>query len=368
MAKRFIGMLLTISMVLVMFAACNKNPVEDVENPDNQQEENQGGEVSAETLDLVVEGVSEYVIVYGENASATDKASAIELQNYLKQISGVEIPAVSDSTEAVEKEIIVGKTNREDAANINREELGTDGFVIKTTDSKLWIVGGEERGTIYGVYEFLEAYLGCRYYTSTIEKVPEMKTISLEPISEDKQIPIFEFRDHEWADYRLDPISIKQKFNGAVAFFNDVSGTDYFNALNFAGGSHVHNLRYFVPAETYFESNPEWFALNKDGTRNPDQLCLSNEEAVQKCIEAVKQWLKDNPNAELISVSQNDNQVECYCDECLQVASEEGGTSSGIYMRFVNQVANAIKEEYPDILVDNLAYRMTRGAPTNTTP
>ncbi len=368
MTKRIISMLLAITMMFAMLAACNnETPVENPDEPDNQ-EDIQGDEVvDYGKITLVSDGLTEYVIVIGENASATDKASAFELQNYLKQISGVEIPVVSDSIEAVEKEIIVGKTNREESSIINREELGTDGFVIKTIGSKLWIVGGEERGTIYGVYEFLEAYLGCRYYTSTIEKIPELKTVSIEPIEEDKQIPIFEFRDHEWADYMRNPISIKHKFNGGVVFFGDNTGTDYFNAISFAG-THVHNIRRFIPADIYFETNPEWFALSKNGKRNPDQLCLSNEEAVQQCIEVVKQWLKDNPNAEIISVSQNDNTSECYCDACLQVASEEGGTASGIYMRFVNKVADAIKEEYPDILIDNLAYQMTRGAPTNTKP
>ena len=363
MTRKIISMLLALSMTLTMLAACNNEPVEDVEDPDDQQEE----VPVSETLDLVVDGSSDYVIVYGENASATDKASAVELQNYLKQISGVEIPVVSDAAEAVEKEIIVGKTNREDEGDFNREELGTDGFVIKTSDSKLWIVGGEERGTIFGVYEFLEAYLGCRYYTSTIEKIPEMKTVSIEPIDEDKQIPIFEFRDHEWADYMRNPISIKHKFNGGVVFNSDITGTDYFNAISFAG-SHVHNLNKMVSANTYFETNPEWFAMNKNGERYSDQLCLSNTEVVDYVISVVKQWLKDNPNSEIISVSQNDNTSECYCDACLQVASEEGGTASGIYMRFVNKVADAIKEEYPDILVDTLAYQMTRGAPTNTKP
>ena len=121
-------------MILSMLSGCNNgNP----EEPDNQ-EELQGDEVVDDgKIILVADGATDYVIVRGENASATDKASAFELQNYLKQISGVEIPVVSDSTEAVEKEIIVGKTNREEAAIIDREELGTDGFVIKTTDSKL---------------------------------------------------------------------------------------------------------------------------------------------------------------------------------------------------------------------------------------
>ncbi|MBQ5624272.1 MAG: hypothetical protein IIU95_00800, partial [Phascolarctobacterium sp.] len=74
-------------MLLTMLAACNNAPVDDVENPDDQQEdvnpnEDQGGEevVLPETLDIVVDGVSEYVIVRGENASPSEITAATELQ------------------------------------------------------------------------------------------------------------------------------------------------------------------------------------------------------------------------------------------------------------------------------------------------
>ena len=184
--RKVLCMLLAMSMMLTMLAACNNDPVDDVENPDNQQEEvkpdeNQGGEdvVVAKTVNLVVDGASEYVIVRGENASPSEITAASELQKYLKQISGVEISIVTDSTEAIEKEIIVGKTNRESEGEFDRTELGDDGFVIKTNEGKLWLVGGEQRGTLYSVYTFLENYLGCRFYTADFEKVPEQKTISL---------------------------------------------------------------------------------------------------------------------------------------------------------------------------------------------
>ncbi len=115
-----LSFLLASAMLMTMLAACNNEPVDDVDNPDDQQKEvkpddNQEGEdaVLPETVDIVVDGASEYVIVRGENASPSEITAASEFQKYLKQISGVEIAIVTDSTEAVEKEIIVGKTNRE---------------------------------------------------------------------------------------------------------------------------------------------------------------------------------------------------------------------------------------------------------------
>lgn len=70
----------------------------------------------------------------------------------------------------------------------------------------------------------------------------------------------------------------------------------------------------------------------------------------------------------MVSVSQNDNTMECQCEECQKISAEEGGQRSGIYMRFVNRVAEALKEDYPGVFVETLAYRQSRGAPSETFP
>jgi hypothetical protein len=65
------------------------------------------------------------------------------------------------------------------------------------------------------IYEFLEKYLGCRFYTATFEKVPQNATITVD-ISEDKQIPVFETRNSFWYDYWNHDISVKLKLNCRV--------------------------------------------------------------------------------------------------------------------------------------------------------
>ena len=165
MAKKLLSMLLALSMMLTVLAACNNDSVDPVGDPNDQQKEenqgNEGDEVISYVLNLVVDGVSDYVIVRGENAYISEVTASTELQSYLKQISGVEIPIVTDSTAPVAKEIVVGKTNRESDGEFNRDELGNDGLVIKSNGQKLFLVGGEKRGTLYAVYTFLEEYLGC---------------------------------------------------------------------------------------------------------------------------------------------------------------------------------------------------------------
>ncbi len=365
--KKTVCTLLAMLMLLTMLAACNKEPVEDVENPDEPQQE----EVFApETVDIVVDGVSDYVIVRGENAYISEITASTELQKYLKQITGVEIPVVTDSTVAVEKEIVVGKTNRENDGAFNRDELGQDGFVIKTDGSKLYLVGGEQRGTLYSVYEFLEAYLGCRFYTANVEKIPEMKTVSLEKIEEDKQIPVFEYREIDWTCFSNGYYCAKRKVNGDFAHGNVEQYNRIYEEVGgpyFTPADDGHNLQRIIPASMFAE-HPEYFALNEDGERTTDQLCFTNPDVFQITLDYLRNLKATYPYSTFIPISQNDVGGYCHCDECEKVNQEEGGVNSGPMLRFVNKVASVLKDEMPDTYVWTYAYQGTREAPVNTVP
>ena len=153
MKKRLYALILAFCMILPLLVSCGEAVPDETDTTD--------AEYIAEGLHLIVDGTSDYVIVKGENASPADANAASELQAYLKQISGAELPIVTDTKAETAKEIIVGKTNRETEGEFPRETFNEDGFIIKTVEDKLYIVGTEERGTLYGVYEFLESYLGC---------------------------------------------------------------------------------------------------------------------------------------------------------------------------------------------------------------
>ncbi len=369
MAKKIISILLALSMMLTVFAACNNEPVVD-ETPDDgqQQEDIQGNDKVEEPFDgilkLVVDGVSDYVIVRGEDAYISEVTASTELQSYIKQISGVEIPIVTDATAPVEKEIVVGKTNREADGEFDREELGDDGLVIKTNGKKLFLVGGEQRGTLYAVYTFLEEYLGCRWYTPLIEKVPEMKTISVEKIDEDKQIPVFEFRDTDWnfgsARYGSNSFAPKLKLNGHTQF-DTTDVPEYGGRMNYI--LYCHTFVHLVPPTVYYNDHPEYYAdkiddVNAANDSNCPQLCLTNPEVLAIATEYARSYCRDNPKG-IFSISQNDNQNYCKCDNCLKAYAEDGNYSD-VLIRFVNSIATELKDEFPDVIFDTFAYQYTR--------
>ncbi len=380
MTKKILSMLMALSMVLAMLAACNNQPVEDVENSKDQQEdtnsdENQGGEeaVLPETLDIVVDGLSEYVIVRGENAYISEITAATELQSYLKKMTGFEIPIVTDITEPTEKEIVVGKTNRESEGEFDRKELGDEGFIIKTEGSKLYLVGGELRGTLYSVYEFLEAYLGCGFYTSEVEKIPVTKTISLDQIEEDKQIPVFVYRETDWynSETVTNNIRVKHRINGSM--ISDEYGGCFGNYLGFI--LWCHTFQTLVPPSKYFAEHPEYYAMDENGNRTggeygnaglDSQLCLSNPEVTQVLIEETRSFLKnysDDPKG-YFSLSINDNRNYCRCPECEAIYAADNNTTD-MHLRVVNAVATALKDEFPNVTFEFLSYFHTRPVPTS---
>ncbi|MBQ6830317.1 MAG: DUF4838 domain-containing protein [Clostridia bacterium] len=322
-------------------------------------------EPKTDTLNLAVDGKSTYVIVVSENATDTERTAASELRSYFSDITGCRLSIKKDSEAPTVNEIVIGKTNREKSGEFDRAELGNDGFVIKTVDKKLFLAGGGDRGTLYAVYEFLEAYLGCRFYTIGAEKVPKTKTIVLDPIGEDKQIPAFEYRCVYWGEYRDNDIAVKRKLSGST---KGAISEEWGGSIDYADDLFVHTFNDFVPPNEYWASHPEYFRLTANGDRDPAQLCLSNPDVLKIITEKVRKHLADNPNAELISVSQEDTTPgNCHCESCRKVDTAEG-SPVGTMLHFVNAVARDIKEDFPQVKIHTLAYQYTRTPPKTVRP
>ena len=114
---------------------------------------------------LFKNGQSEYAIVLCDDASVSEKTAAEELQAYLRQISGAELPLVnSKDLEDGRKHIYVG-FNKEYAAECGVEAPDDidEGYTYRTVGDNIWIYCGKNRGTMYGVYAFLENEFGVRW-------------------------------------------------------------------------------------------------------------------------------------------------------------------------------------------------------------
>lgn len=303
--------------------------------------------------------IGEATIVIGTDSSAAEQNAARELAKYLQIIFDRAFLIVPDTTAPEESEISVGKTNREPEGTIESGELGTDGFIIQIIGNRLFLRGGSDRGTLYAVYEFLEKYLDCRFFAENAERIPKKEAFSLNELC-DKQSSPFECRNVLWKPFFGEQISVKRRINEKSG--ERILTEEWGGGISYVGGF-VHTFERLVDFETYWEKHPEYYSMGEDGERNKYQLCLSNPEVLAVVIERVRTLLRENPDAAIVSISQNDGGNPCLCEHCRKIYEEENGAYSGAVIRFVNAVARAIREEYPDVKLDTLAYQYTRDVP-----
>jgi len=311
---------------------------------------------------IVENGKSEYKIIVSENASPSEKHSAVELQKFLKEISGAGIPVVTDKVPVSDHEIILGDNDHLRGLNvkIDWDKLGDEGFTIRTVNNCLIIAGGKLRGTMYGVYTFLEK-LGCRWFTSKVSRIPKKDRIELKSMDE-TQVPVLEYREPFYTDAFDGDWSARNRMNSTTSrLTKDHGGKIVYSHF-------VHTFDSLLSPKEYFADHPEYFS-EVDGKRISDhtQLCLTNPDVLKISIEKVRQWIKEAPEANIFSVSQNDWHNFCQCADCKAIDDREE-SHSGTMLWFVNQVAEAIKKDYPDKAIDTLAYQYTRKPPKNIKP
>ena len=216
------------------------------------------------------------------------------------------------------------------------------------------IAGGRQRGTMYGVYDLLEDVLGCRWYSSQVRKIPQMKTITI-PDLDIEEKPAFGFRDVYYTDAWKADFAARNRLNGHhMNLDRERGGKVYYRPF-------VHTFRELVPISKYGKSNPEYYSLVK-GERHPKdyetQLCLTNPDVLRISTETVLRWIQEDPKCKLISVSPNDLDNHCECDACAATARELGG-QSGLLLKFVNATADEVAKEHPEVMIDTLAYWYT---------
>ena len=300
---------------------------------------------------LAEDEVSRYRIVVPSAATEHELKAANVLQSYLLQISSTAIPIVAADKAWSKYEILLGQNDRLDDLNIglNFNTLKEDGFLIKTDSMRLIIAGGNEKGTLYGVYTFLEKYLGCRMYSPSVKIIPKQKRIVLADIN-DLQIPVITFRDTHyrvtWHDEYTDWHKLDHDENGERKSW----------------GMWCHTFNALVPPKVYYDEHPEYYAM-VNGERMPTQLCLTNPKVLEITISNLRKRIAAQPDAIYWSVSQNDNKNYCTCENCKVIDNREGSPSGSI-IHFVNQVA----DEFPDKMISTLAYEYGRRAPKTLKP
>jgi len=319
-----------------------------------------------------------YKIIVAENAAVQHLHAAEELRTFLHQITGASFPVYREC-EAVQEIRPEGHRNQlcppkvpsfiyvGDAAFGTRMgytvpcELGKEGYSIYTKEYSLYIVGGHLRGVLYGVYSFLETYCGCRWFTDEVTHIPKRNALEIPEIN-DTQVPVLEYRQPHYTSYPDADWHVRNKCNSTCATLSDLHG----GKINYKG--FVHTFKDILNPDEFFDTHPEYFSeVNGVRISGRTQLCLTNPEVLDLAKKKVRMWLKENPDTAIVSVSQNDNYNCCTCKKC-RALDEAEESHMGSLLTFVNAIADDIKEDYPDVAIDTLAYQYTRAVPKTVRP
>ena len=293
-------------------------------------------------LNIVENGQSDYEIVFMGDETESQYKSAEVLQTYIEKISGAKLAIVDENSQSPDKhKIYVGSRND--------LKLDEHQVKIKSENKNLFISGGSDTAVNNAVYEFLEKYLGCKWFAPNAEKMPASTSISLVLPVEYSYTPEITTRTvHSRLYYENHDYADKQKVT-------------YEAFPRYVPKARVHTFHRFVPEEKFYKSHPEYYAWRGD-KRLPTQLCLTNEAVLDIVIDSVRAMFERTPDASVISVSQDDNQQYCLCDNCSKIDMSEG-SPAGTMIHFVNKVAQA----FPGKTISTLAYQHTR-KPCTTKP
>ena len=312
-------------------------------------------------------------IVLPAEASAVEQTAATELQTYMKKIIGVEMEIVTETGSEDVACIYVGAT---DFASDNKvtfpdNEFG-EGWAIKVVDGSLVLTGGNTRGSLYAVYHFLEDVMGVRWWNYWEETVPEMDEAKIAGDYNVSAVPELLYRDihpGKKATSQTNTFCVKNRLNGD----STNSPIEYGGEEYYGKPAHVHTFnRYFTEAD--YQAHPEWFALYNGGRISYGQMCLTNEELVEEFTNRVLKSIAESyatADAQGINrpryfdVSPNDLPEHCTCTACYASQQEHG--KSGDLLIFVNKIAEAVAEWYPEVYIETLAYAEYNDAPLDDT-
>ncbi len=331
----------------------------------------------AKPLNLTVDGKPNAEIILNDEPSGAVRLAAEELRYWIKRISGAALPIVTEPGNMPVKIYL----NPADAQKLFPEDLeylkpdgkiysGEDGFYVRTRGNSIYIGGNIPKGTQNGVFRFLENNTDIIWTNYN----PNYGTV----YSENKNIKAV------WADDVLKP---RSKYRGTIG------GDKFYKIRNLGNDKTLGETRFgsgfFADGllESYLD-HEEFYALNGDPDKGyvrnrvmyyQAQACLREEAFEHTRDEMLALIKRDREKGRYYTVlccGVEDNWNVCCCEECTQPITLPDGTvltsekiskkesmsdkerryRSNQYWTFINRLAEALREVYPEMSVGALDY------------
>ncbi|MFT5469571.1 MAG: hypothetical protein ACI8UO_004692 [Verrucomicrobiales bacterium] len=331
-----------------------------------------------------------------------DEWAAEELRLHLKLITGIEMPQINAG--AVQDGSFVFHLAQPPAADV--KPLATQESRWMITAEGAWFYGdasGAGTGTLFAVYSFLEEHLGVTWIEPGDDGIVFQKQsqLNLKP-GESSWVPELVFRKIRQT-YRKRPAEepVPERFEPFPEFwhgFREVANQRVEDDVSWQlrmrmggsrpGGGHAFSKWW----ERFGETRIDYFALNKDGKREPVPLAKADHtnEWVKICVsnpavakQIVEDWLPAMDRIKYVNAGLNDG-VEnfCECEDCKSLDVRLEGENAvdfppgkyalpdgrlahltDRYVHLANAVAREVKKHREDAMVSIYAYLTTLHPP-----
>ncbi|MBR5515296.1 MAG: DUF4838 domain-containing protein [Clostridia bacterium] len=321
----------------------------------NYLTKNLGGEYPVGSFTLGGSDVSEFVIVYGatETYEGENHAETVAqyVQSGIKNAVGIDLPVYSDTDYAYTegaKEILIGKTNREDmgVVSLDREGFGNYTYLYEMQGDHLILASNEVFvGTYYAANMFLCDILGVKYFGQGLFSYTSIKNASIDDGVCSKGDTYYEYTSNfiEGGD---DPFL----GNFGESVFVNSSHNLPALACNGECGYEGDIIGYGHHLEHYLGSNP----------------CLTADDKIDTIIKNVGLNLKEELGEEkdkfaIVWLNQDDSSTFCKCEQCMAAYRVWG--RSAPYVQILTYVSDYYSAEYPNVHYASFSYRHTKSAP-----
>lgn len=264
--------------------------------------------------------------------------------------------------------VVVGGAGEPPFEDQDPARMPAHGFRIWTAPGRLNIAGASEQGASNALFWLLREKLGVRWLMPTAlgEEVPVLQQIAFEPldVTLGPDIPAGNF----------DPCYFGIKGNRSPS-----------------GMRRDHNSRHIWdeivrPTDENRRDHPEWFALtdrtempaedwvtwlwrDADGHIRSNQVCTTEPAVLDIFVSAARRFFREEPQATMFSVEPNDYHDFCTCERCRALDEQLGnGPLMNRLVFFFNQIAAALKDEFPDRQLGFYAYSSHVDPPITVTP
>ncbi len=312
--------------------------------------------------DLIVNGKTDYILVYPANSTSFENTARKEFIDLFREATGIKMNAIPDTDLTYSddaKYISLGNTTllESSGVDIEKDKLGDDGVRIITKGNTVFLGGGEKRGPIYAVYDFMKVMFNYEtYFTDCMVIDRNVKNAKLKDFDV-TDIPDFKQRVRSYAPYRANDSATATFVNRMRQNSTRSNSFPIYKTYDSATAPSMtgHNTDTVLNREIYTAAgHEEWFS------DNGNQLCytahgdeeewdLMVDEIVKKCLNSLQFHTEASyPDYNTFDIVMEDNGDGCQCAACVTNTAKYGAESGSVVL-VMNEVAKRYKAKYTEL-------------------